>query len=553
MRRLLLFVVVVVAGSVSCAPPPMRFADRGILWDERDAQPIPMPRERVFYSDWVGLRDAVFLPVDRGLGLDYGDEAQNANALDEVGDSTWFRDPRRVLDADGRVWWRPLGGARVEAGPMDGLAHATPPFVVTKGKASGLNAGFQVRDANGQKWLLKFDHLGHIGLDTSTEAVTTRIVWSLGWNVPPVEIVDLAPDELRLSPAASMRDHVGDEVPLDARVLAAVLAQVPRLPDGRMRALASRWLEGRSVGPGPYFGRRDDDPNDRVPHEDRRDLRGLHAVYALINNTDALETNTLDMYVGRPGEGHVVHYQQDVGGAFGARATGPQSYWMGRTIYFDPLEAVASILTLGAWRRSWQGIDLKMARAAALARWPEIGFFDVEHFDPKGWTPVLDNPAFVRRTRRDRYWGAKRVALLTDDELEGAVRAGRYREAAARELVRVLKGRRERIVRAFFADAAPLESFAFRGRALCFEDWWVKLRLGGEAATRYQVTGAARGPVVDEGDGFTRCVALTDGSGYRVVSIAVARAGDRAPGRPVRVHFIDDGASGARRLIGIER
>jgi hypothetical protein len=549
MRLALCVYSILVAG---CAGSTVRFADRAILWDENDALPIPMPRERRFYSDWVGLRDAIFLPVDRALGLDYGHEAENANALDEIGDSTWFRDPRRVVDPDGRVWWRPLGAERMTEGPMKGLPHPTPPFTVTKGKTAGLNAGFQVRDANGQKWMLKFDHPGYIGLDTSTEAVTTRIVWSLGWNVPAVEIVDLSPEDLRVSPTATVSGRYGDEEAMDAEWLGQILARIPRLPDGKVRALASRWLEGRPVGPGPYFGRRDDDPNDRVPHEDRRDLRGLHAVFALINNTDSLETNTLDMYVGKPGEGHVVHYQQDVGGAFGARATGPQTYWMGRTIYFDPVEMVGQSLTLGLMPRDWQGFEVKSARAKALARWPELGFFDVEHFDPKRWTPVLDNPAFVRRTRRDAYWGAKRVGLLEDDEIEGAVRAGRYRDEAARELVSVLKGRRDRILRAYFADTAPLESFFFRGRSLCFEDWWRKRGLGGAAGTRFVVGGAARSPAIDERDGFTRCVALSEGSGYRVAEIAVMRPGDRRPGRAVRVHFVDDGARG-RRLVGLER
>jgi hypothetical protein len=362
MRLALCVYSILVAG---CAGSTVRFADRAILWDENDALPIPMPRERRFYSDWVGLRDAIFLPVDRALGLDYGHEAENANALDEIGDSTWFRDPRRVVDPDGRVWWRPLGAERMTEGPMKGLPHPTPPFTVTKGKTAGLNAGFQVRDANGQKWMLKFDHPGYIGLDTSTEAVTTRIVWSLGWNVPAVEIVDLSPEDLRVSPTATVSGRYGDEEAMDAEWLGQILARIPRLPDEKVRALASRWLEGRPVGPGPYFGRRDDDPNDRVPHEDRRDL-------------------------------------------------------------------VGQSLTLGLMPRDWQGFEVKSARAKALARWPELGFFDVEHFDPKRWTPVLDNPAFVRRTRRDAYWGAKRVGLLEDDEIEGDRRGGARRQISRR-------------------------------------------------------------------------------------------------------------------------
>ena len=63
-------------------------------------------------------------------------------------------------------------------------------------------------------------------------------------------------------------------------------------------------------------GVRDDDPNDTVPHEHRRELRGLRVFAAWLNHTDMKEDNTLDMFVEEGGRHFVKHHLVDFGEAF---------------------------------------------------------------------------------------------------------------------------------------------------------------------------------------------------------------------------------------------
>ncbi len=68
-------------------------------------------------------------------------------------------------------------------------------------------------------------------------------------------------------------------------------------PGQTYRAVATRLPEGRGslLGPFQVWGTRRDDPNDIVPHEHRRDLRGLSVFESWVNNASARAVGTQDI------------------------------------------------------------------------------------------------------------------------------------------------------------------------------------------------------------------------------------------------------------------
>jgi hypothetical protein len=521
-------------GLCACTPL-VRFTDRAILWHDVDDRPSPQPAVAEPGYHWMAIRDALFLPLDRGLGLDYGGEATNVNAVDEAPDSAWWSDRRRV---PGQARPRHFADDEMARGAFGDRPAPTPPFTVVKGKEGGGTLGFIVEDALGRRLAIKLDPPGLVGLATSTEVVVSRLAWAAGWNVPAESLLALHPGDLVLSPKATTIGDDGGKVALDEARFAALLARAPLDADGTIRALASVWIDGVILGPSTYQGRRSDDVNDRVAHQDRRDLRGYGVFCSWVNNIDTTDVNTLDSYVGEPGRGHVVHWQQDVGGSFGARPTGTFEYWMGLDTYVPWTSMLTSLLTLGFWPRPWEGEEVRLRRARELAEYPELGFFD-GIFDPRSWHPIFDNPAFARATARDRYWGAKQVLRFDERELRVAIAEGHYRPAAAERLLTILWQRREAIARAYFGDLAPLDYFRVDGAELCWDDLWILAGLDDEQSARYRVDDRVLSPA------SPRCVLV--GEGYRVVTLAARRRGQARFGPSVRVHLVD------RRIVGIER
>ena len=544
-----------VAAGLGCARPEPRFADRAILWLDPDDAPVPMPPARPPPGNgrlWPGANNAIFRPPDRLFSGDYGLEAVNVNALDEVPDSSWYQDPRRSA-ADPSAPPRAFSAAEMERGPVTDVPPR-PPYRIVNALEGGSAAGFVVDDVLGRRFALKLDPKDNPGLVTGADVVTTRLAWASGWRVPADEIVDVARGDLQPQPGSTMTNEWGQKEPLGDGDVDAILWHAGRTHDGRYRAVASRWVAGRGLGPFSWLGRNRGDANDRYAHENRRDLRGFGVWAAWVDDIDVIENNTLDSYVGAPGRGHVVHYQLDLGGSFGAFSAAPAHYWMGDQGYFQFDRFFGSIATLGVVPYRWENQRWQRRRQTIVDEYPEFGGFSGEHFDLRAWHPIVDIPAFVRQTPRDRYWGAKRVAAFSPDELRGAIAAAHYRPAAAAYLFTALQQRRERIARDGFVAVAPLDHFRLEGDRLCFHDWWVRAGVGGGGGTDYRAREHDRIVDVQEGSDSqgSACVALPRHDGYRVIELAVLRPGERHFGPRVHVHLMSPGGRAAR-ILGVVR
>jgi hypothetical protein len=77
------------------------------------------------------------------------------------------------------------------------------------------------------------------------------------------------------------------------------LRRAERNPDGSYRVGLSEALRGKVLEGFKYEGTRPDDPNDVIPHENRRELRGLRVFSAWLNHTDAKAINSMDVLVQR--------------------------------------------------------------------------------------------------------------------------------------------------------------------------------------------------------------------------------------------------------------
>ena len=101
-------------------------------------------------------------------------------------------------------------------------------------------------------------------------------------------------------------------------------AACPSGADQTYRAVATRLPEGRGALLGPFqvWGMRRDDPNDIVPHEHRRDLRGLSVFEAWVNNANARAVGTQDILTTVGGVTRIRHYLVDFTRSLGSGIRG---------------------------------------------------------------------------------------------------------------------------------------------------------------------------------------------------------------------------------------
>lgn len=492
--------------------------------------------------------------------------ALNADPFDEVVNSAWFTN---------RIGTDPLTPEDVRRGPRASQGpDQSGPLTVKSIKAEGVSPGFNLEDAAGDTYIVKFDPPDHWEMSSGAEAVATSLFWAAGYHVPENYVFYFDPGNLVLDDDLEATFQEGDSLvtysidpgpgqrDLTMEVFQDnVLARYPRDAGGRIRALASKFLDGIPKGPFSYQGLRQDDPNDVIEHQHRRELRGLYVIAAWLNHVDSKQGNTLDMFVpaeGSPEDGPAIgylrHHLIDFGSALGSAATRPHNFRHGTENDFDAGVVGKRFLTLGLHERAWQDVDMD-----TLSYPPSIGYYHIDNFSAWDWRPNIANPAFLNRTDRDAYWGAKLVMAFTDRHLDAAVAAGQYSDpGAAQYLLEGLRKRRDATGRYWFRKVSPLDAPRIEGGALVFDDLWIR-HFGGPAGYRWKLDWDAPDPDLEAGGTVTASsIALPappagarasgDDAHARLEVWKVWENGDEAD-RPATIWLTPDG--GSWRVVGV--
>jgi len=564
--------------ALGCASEVRRFPLREPVWRDTDLDPVaipcrphpekkdvqvchPEPYESSFA--WDGADNLLFRPTSDFFAVDPGGEAVNVNSLDEVPDSSWFvnrigRHPMTVHDV---VHGLCEGGAELDPGAPDGS------WVIDEGKANGANLGFRVEDPSGQRYMLKTDGDEQPERASAATAISARLYHAAGWRAPCDSVVYFRPSLLKLSPGLTVTDNTGTTRPLDEAELGRLLATAPKR-NGLLRMSASRWLPGRALGPFRYEGTRGDDPNDVIPHQDRRDLRGARLIAAWVNHFDAREQNSMDLWMARNQDdsrsspGVVLHYYLDFGDCLGSEWEWEGiSKRLGHAYYLDIPYLVEDFLTLGIVERPWD-------RARRSPEGDVFGFFSATNFDAEMWREGYPNPAFRRMTERDGAWAARILARFAPEHIGAIVDAADFTSPVhARFIKKVLIGRQHLILHRYFSVVSPLADFRVEGATrVCGVDLARRSRIFPDDRFRYRAslrTGKSlarqASPAVEPSNDGAFCVRLPHHA-------AEGGSADDAPDRyaildvdngqakgPARLHFYDLGPKRGFRLVGLER
>lgn len=535
--------------------PQVRFRNQPAVTVVNDRRDVPRPpggREphisEYYYEGYFRRR------ISRALELRGHPRALGVNALDEVPDSTWF---------ENRIGVRDLSPDEVRAGPtVVGSPEGHGPFTIHSSKTSGRSLGYLASDARGKKFLLKFDVRGLPEIETAAEIISGRLMWAAGYHVPETHVIYIRRDDLVIAPDATIKDELGHKRPLTLRDVERGLRTIEIERDGRMRVMASLLLDGKPIGGHAGEGTRKDDPNDRIPHERRRELRGAYPIFAWLDHLDIKLHNSLDMWVVDPANPechYVMHYFLDFGKTLGMMPLESGDLRRGYAYGLDPLDAFESLITAGVHERLWEARRQPPLRG--------VGLFDKHTFDPAGWIPA--SPVYaplLAADRFDRFWGAKLMMRFTRDQIRAAVEAARLTDPRAVEyLVDTLVARQRATGLYWFQKVNPLDDFRLvsndEATTLCFDDLLLTYRLSAVGVgTRYDLatydTGgralAATAGHAASADGRT-CIALpavAEDDGYTIVRITTVRPTFTGA---TDIHVAREPGTSRLRIIGIWR
>jgi hypothetical protein len=560
------------AVGVACSADTRRFPLRDPMSIDRDDRPFSMPcstdkdgeskcmpEEYVSPLIWDAADNTVFLPISNFFGVERGGEAVNANAFDEVPDSSWFQN---------RIGKAPLSREELLRGACDQPAQLDPDasdgaWLVDMGKQNGATPGFRVRTPNGGKFLLKADVAAVAERASAAGVIGSRLYHAVGFHTPCERVVYIRPELLQLKPGLKSTDNTGITVPFDKAALERILSHAA-WRDGRVRLSASQWLPNPILGPFKYEGTRDDDPNDVIPHEDRRELRGGRLLAAWLNHFDSREQNTMTTWVSAgpnktASPGHVQHYYLDFSDSLGSEWDWDGiSRRLGHSYYLDVGHVIEDFFTLGLLDRPW---DRAQRTPNALL----FGYFSARDFEAEAWRPGYPNPAFNHMTERDGAWMARILARFSSDDIHALVQLGDLSEPVhAAFLERALEQRLHLLLLRYFSRISPLADVALRGTELCAVDLARHAAVYPGRGYRYRATrrsalDAEPLPLKTRVDSDGACVQLgppstapaskDDGPApYLIVDIY-----NGVTPAPLQAHLYDLGPERGYRLVGLLR
>lgn len=423
---------------------------------DRDDLHVPRPPAEIeLSSGWDVIENTFFRSGPKKASIP---AAQNVNSLGEVPDSSWWQN---------RIGARPMSVAELVRGPNQGPGpDVEGVWTVLRGKSGGITPGFTIRDARGDVYFIKIDPSRYFGLSTGAEVIGSKFFHAFGYFVPETWIVYLRKEQIRVSAEARVRVLGMKPRRMVSADLDKILADAAALPDGRIRFVASKAVPGRVVGPHKYFGTRPDDPNDVIPHEHRRELRGYRVFCAWLNHDDSRSLNSLDSYVSEGGRSWVKHYLQDFSSILGSgsdwrRTIAPQNPRSGNEYIVDFEPILKTAFSLGIWERPWYGIEYRI--------FPQIGGIEAARFDPDRWRPEYPNAAFQHMRPEDAFWAARIVSMFSDEAIRAIVREGDFRAPEAEaHLAAMIIQRRDKVLARYLGALNPLAGFRVSGDALGF-------------------------------------------------------------------------------------
>jgi len=570
-------VLVTAVALAGCAHPETRFPLRDPVWRDTDLRPVyarcheaPKPEDPHHVSCapetydasiyWDGADKMVFRPLSETLGVVVSGESVNVNSLDEVPDSAWFTN---------RLGVRPVSLDELRLNtckPEEILDPEHAPdhsWLIDKGKTSGSTPGFRIDVPGKGKYLVKVEATGLPERQVAATVVGEAVYYAAGYNASCEQALLVRPSVFRIKPGLkATHGNFGDEYDFDEKALEELFAKSNK-HGGLLRISASAWVPGYVIGQFRYEGTRADDPNDVIPHENRRELRGARVLASWIDHFDCREGNSLDTWLperkGAPPDsspGHVVHLQIGTSAALGSVwDQEPIARRLGYSYVLDWEDLGKDFVSFGGVTRTWETMQKAPGHET-------FGYFDVDHFEPDRWKNEYPNPAFGRMTERDAAWMARILARFTPEMVRTLAEIGRFEDPSNTDyLEHVLAGRLARILERYLTRLSPISDVHLEGHdRLCGIDLaeWRGLRAPGAFAYRARVVNAGWLPV-ERRSGAQICVTLPHSAPDRGVPDAAperyvrVRIEDGISVGPLVVHLYDLGPTRGYFLAGLER